>query len=182
MLIASRSKVFIAPVHFRGILALINNSLYRRPLFFWPRPPTWHALLTTVTDMCSTLEMYLLAAVVSTSRHVSAAVNVSETLTFVWNASAGADNWMKTLAENFVCKTNHWNGKTTASSSCLHSKNPKRKINTKRGRGGQYNCRADRLSPLQKTSNAFFSMLLSYYFYFLLLWRKLLMRSDWAYT
>jgi len=131
MLIASRAKVFIAPVHFRGILALINNSLYRRPLFFWPRPPTWHALLTTVTDMCSTLEMYLLAAVVSTSRHVSAAVNVSETLTFVWNASAGADNWMKTLAENFACKTNHWNGKTTASSSCLHSKNPKRKINTK---------------------------------------------------
>jgi len=34
MLIASRSKVFIAPVHFRGILALINNSFYRRPFFF----------------------------------------------------------------------------------------------------------------------------------------------------
>jgi len=27
MLIASRAKVFIASVHFRGILALVNNSL-----------------------------------------------------------------------------------------------------------------------------------------------------------
>lgn len=140
MLIASRAKVFIASVHFRGILALVNNSLSCRPFScchahrldtrYWQQ---WLTCAVSWKCICKT-------PVVSVAVHVS--TSVSETLTFVWNATAGADNWMKTLAENFVCKTNHWNGKT-ASLPMFTFEKPQRKVNTKRkkkselsGKGG----------------------------------------------